>query len=81
VLVSSHQLAEISQTVDRVVIVSKGRQVFEGSMDELAEGRRGPADLERRFLELTESEYLPEATADPPTSPVHPVPTTKEGDR
>ena len=81
VLVSSHQLAEISQTVDRVVIVSKGRQVFEGSMDELAEGRRGPADLERRFLELTESEYLPEATADPPTSPVHPVPTTQEGDR
>jgi hypothetical protein len=67
-----------------VVIVSKGRQVFEGRMDELAGGRRGPADLERRFLELTESEYLPEATDVPAASapsPVHPVPTPQEGDR
>jgi len=147
VLVSSHQLAEIAQTVDRVVIVSKGRQVFEGRMDELAGDNRDrvrvqcsdadrlagllarnglrevtvlpenwlsivgatvtqvgdlartaevsvygmhrePADLERRFLQLTESEYLPEAPGGPPDAPpaqpVQPaqsVPTTQEGDR
>jgi len=34
VLVSSHQLAEIAQTVDRVVIISKGRQVYDGLLEE-----------------------------------------------
>jgi ABC-2 type transport system ATP-binding protein len=33
VLVSSHQLAEIEQTVDHVVIISQGTQVYEGSVD------------------------------------------------
>jgi ABC-2 type transport system ATP-binding protein len=35
VLVSSHQLAEVSQTVDHVVIISRGRQVYEGRLDQL----------------------------------------------
>jgi ABC-2 type transport system ATP-binding protein len=35
VLVSSHQLAEISQTVDRVVIINQGSRVFEGQLDQL----------------------------------------------
>jgi ABC-2 type transport system ATP-binding protein len=35
VLVSSHQLAEIAQTVDRVVIISQGAGVFEGPIEEL----------------------------------------------
>ena len=35
VLISSHQLAEISQTVDHVVIISQGSRVYEGRLDQL----------------------------------------------
>ena len=35
VLVSSHLLSEVQQTVDRVVIISRGRIVHEGSLDTL----------------------------------------------
>jgi ABC-2 type transport system ATP-binding protein len=35
VLVSSHVLAEVAQTVDRVLIISKGRLVTESPLDEL----------------------------------------------
>jgi ABC-2 type transport system ATP-binding protein len=42
VLVSSHQLAEIGRTVDRVVIISRGAQVFEGSTDQLPDDGSGP---------------------------------------
>jgi ABC-2 type transport system ATP-binding protein len=35
VLVSSHVLAEVAQTVDRVVIISHGRLVVESTLDEL----------------------------------------------
>jgi ABC-2 type transport system ATP-binding protein len=41
VLVSSHLLAEIEQTVDRVVIVGAGRLVREGSIEELRAGSDG----------------------------------------
>jgi ABC-2 type transport system ATP-binding protein len=50
VLVSSHMLAEASQTVDRVVIIDRGRLVATGRLEELTE--RG-ATLEEVFLELT----------------------------
>lgn len=40
VLFSSHQLAEISQVVDKVVIISRGSRVFEGRPEELG-GERG----------------------------------------
>jgi ABC-2 type transport system ATP-binding protein len=36
VLVSSHVLAEVAQTVDRVVILDRGRMVAHGPMDQLA---------------------------------------------
>jgi ABC-2 type transport system ATP-binding protein len=50
VLVSSHMLAEAAQTVDRVVIIDRGRLVASGRLDELtARGRT----LEDTFLELT----------------------------
>ena len=42
VLVSSHQLAEVAQTVDQVVIISKGRQAYEGRLDQLASGDDRP---------------------------------------
>jgi ABC-2 type transport system ATP-binding protein len=41
VLVSSHLLAEMEQTADRVVIVGAGRLVREGSIDELRSGAQG----------------------------------------
>jgi ABC-2 type transport system ATP-binding protein len=41
VLVSSHLLSEVEQTVDRVVIVGGGRLVREGSMEQLRSGADG----------------------------------------
>ncbi|WP_409331634.1 ABC transporter ATP-binding protein [Trujillonella humicola] len=45
VLVSSHLLAEVEQTVDRVVIVGGGRLVREGSMAELRAGAEGAGSV------------------------------------
>jgi ABC-2 type transport system ATP-binding protein len=50
VLVSSHMLAEAAQTVDRVVIINRGRLVASGTLDELTD--RGTT-LEDTFLRLT----------------------------
>jgi ABC-2 type transport system ATP-binding protein len=41
VLVSSHLLAEVEQTADRVVIVGAGRLVREGTLEELRAGTDG----------------------------------------
>jgi ABC-2 type transport system ATP-binding protein len=49
VLVSSHMLAEVAQTVDHVVIVDRGRAVAQSGLAELTAG----ADLEDAFLRLT----------------------------
>jgi len=49
VIVSSHVLAEVAQTVDRVVILNAGRLRFAGPLDELAR----EDDLESAFLRLT----------------------------
>jgi ABC-2 type transport system ATP-binding protein len=51
VLVSSHVLAEIAQTVDHVVIIDRGRVVAVAPLDQLA--GRG-ATLEETYLKLTE---------------------------
>jgi ABC-2 type transport system ATP-binding protein len=51
VLVSSHLLAEVAQTVDRVVIIDRGRLLAQGALDELTSDRR---TLEDVYLELTE---------------------------
>jgi ABC-2 type transport system ATP-binding protein len=51
VLVSSHLLAELAQSVDRVLIISGGRLVADAALDELAaEGH----SLEDVYLQLTE---------------------------
>ncbi|MDR7183766.1 ABC-type multidrug transport system ATPase subunit [Microbacterium trichothecenolyticum] len=39
VLVSSHLLAEVQQTVDALLIISRGRLVFQGGVDELTDPR------------------------------------------
>ena len=49
VLVSSHALAEVSQTVDRVVIIARGRLVASSTLAELTQ----KGNLEDVFLELT----------------------------
>jgi ABC-2 type transport system ATP-binding protein len=53
VLVSSHLLAEVAQTVDRVIIIDHGRLLAQGTLDELT----GDGwNLEDVYLELTGSE-------------------------
>jgi ABC-2 type transport system ATP-binding protein len=51
VLVSSHHLAEIAQTVDRALIIDRGRLVADAPLSELT----GAATLEDVFLGLTEA--------------------------
>jgi ABC-2 type transport system ATP-binding protein len=55
VLVSSHHLAEVAQTVERVVIVNRGRLVADAPLGELV---ADSSSLEDVFLELT-AEPLP----------------------
>jgi ABC-2 type transport system ATP-binding protein len=50
VIVSSHVLSEVEQTVDHVVIVSDGRLRFDGSLAQLD---AGDGSLEAGFLRLT----------------------------
>jgi ABC-2 type transport system ATP-binding protein len=53
VLVSSHVLAEVAQTVDAVVIISRGRLAATVGIHELP---NGPSSLEDLYLELTTKE-------------------------
>jgi ABC-2 type transport system ATP-binding protein len=50
VLVSSHVLAEVAQTVDAVVIINRGRLAATAAIAELPDGARS---LENLYLELT----------------------------
>ncbi|MEY3971659.1 MAG: hypothetical protein RLY84_52 [Actinomycetota bacterium] len=50
VLVSSHQLAEMQNTVDEVMIINHGKLIASGSMTEVV----GSGSLEEAFLKLTE---------------------------
>ena len=49
ILVSSHQLAEMQNTVDEVLIINKGLLVAQGTIDEIRQGK----SLEEAFLDLT----------------------------
>jgi ABC-2 type transport system ATP-binding protein len=53
VLLSSHVLAEVAQTVDRVLIINRGRLVADARLDELA---GGAASLEDHYLKLMAAE-------------------------
>ena len=48
ILISSHVLREVAQTVDQVVIINQGRLRFAGPLDDLG-------DLEASFLRLTDA--------------------------
>jgi ABC-2 type transport system ATP-binding protein len=52
VLVSSHLLSEVEQTVDRVVIVGAGRLVREGSIEQLRSGADGAGTVLVRSPEI-----------------------------
>jgi ABC-2 type transport system ATP-binding protein len=52
VIISSHLLSEVAQTVDHVVIVGQGRLRFDGALDALAEDG---TSLEEAFLRLTDT--------------------------
>jgi ABC-2 type transport system ATP-binding protein len=41
VLISSHVLSEVAQTVDEVVVLSRGRHIAQGTVDELTAGAGG----------------------------------------
>jgi len=49
ILVSSHQLAEMQNTVDNVLIINKGQLIADGNMEEII----GDGTLEEAFLRLT----------------------------
>jgi len=53
ILVSSHLLSEVEQTVDRVVIVGAGRLVREGTMEQLRSGAQGSGTVLVRSPEAT----------------------------
>jgi ABC-2 type transport system ATP-binding protein len=53
VLVSSHQLAELAQTVDDVVVIDHGRLIADGSMPNLL-SQGAASSLEDLFLELVQ---------------------------
>jgi ABC-2 type transport system ATP-binding protein len=53
VLISSHVLAEVAQTVDQVIIIDRGRLIASVRLDQLA---GGPRSLEDVYLELTAKE-------------------------
>jgi ABC-2 type transport system ATP-binding protein len=48
ILISSHVLSEVAQTVDQVVIINEGRLRFAGPLEDLG-------DLETAFLRLTDA--------------------------
>ena len=62
VLMSTHTLAAVERVADAVSVIDHGQVRFSGTLDQM----RGDADLERRFLDITE------AVADSETAPPAP---------
>jgi ABC-2 type transport system ATP-binding protein len=59
VLISSHLLAEVEQTIDQVVIISRGQTMFYGMLDELRKSQQSrvivqPADPQKLAIALQE---------------------------
>jgi len=52
ILVSSHLLGEMEKLITHAGIIHKGRLLFQGTLEELREGRSGD-DLETLFIQLT----------------------------
>ena len=59
VLISSHLLAEVEQTIDQVVIISRGQTMFYGMLDDLRKSQKSrvivqPADPQKLAVALQE---------------------------
>lgn len=54
ILVSSHQLAEMQNTVDDVLIINQGKLIASGQLNEVV----GKGSLEEAFLKLTDSDEI-----------------------
>lgn len=63
VLVSSHQLGEVSRLADDITVINGGTTVFSGTADEFRQG----GDLEARFLDATAMSNAPTRLATSPT--------------
>lgn len=57
VLISSHVLAEVAQTVDHVVIIGRGQLRWQGRVDQLV-ADQGGGSLEDAFIALTRNDRL-----------------------
>ncbi|MFV0446796.1 MAG: ABC transporter ATP-binding protein [Planctomycetaceae bacterium] len=58
ILLSTHILSEVKAVCSRIILVNLGRKIFDGTVDEMANGH---ADLEERFRELTGRTTTPES--------------------
>lgn len=61
VLISSHLLAEVEQTIDQVVIISRGQTMYYGPLEELRKSQQSrvivqPADPQKLAVALQEAE-------------------------
>ena len=61
VLLSSHLMDEVEDLCDRVAIVSRGRVVYEGALDELIAGTAGRYDLRTTDDESRRADRAPRA--------------------
>lgn len=78
VLVSSHQLGEVSRLADDITVINGGTTVFSGTADEFRQG----GDLEARFLDATAMSSAPTRLATSPTpttANMFGVPQAQEG--
>ena len=68
ILVSSHVLAEVAQTVDRVVIIHRGRLIQQATIEEVLAGARGATRVRTpdadRFRTILSAEGASVATSD-----------------
>jgi len=52
ILLSSHIMQEISALCDEIIIISEGRVLMQGTLDDLAR-KTGESDLEEAFMKMT----------------------------
>ncbi len=56
VFLSTHTLSDAEELSDRIGVISKGRMIFVGTIEELRNGMKHSGTLEDLFLQLTEEE-------------------------
>lgn len=59
VILSSHILAEVEATCDRIIIINKGKIVADGTVDELKKHAQGKEILKIAIEDITQNEVIP----------------------